>query len=76
MIWMSRGRKAGEKVASMGHVWDETLEELNNPLPIWWLYLFYATIIFGIAYLLLQAFTDDYRRVFWLSMLPGAIAAT
>jgi len=28
----------------------------------------------GIAYLLLQAFTDDYRRVFWLSMIPGVIA--
>jgi len=28
----------------------------------------------GLAYLLLQAFTDDYRRVFWLSMIPGVIA--
>jgi len=53
VIWMSRGRKSGEKVATMGHVWDETLEELNNPLPMWWLYLFYATLVFGIAYLLL-----------------------
>jgi len=53
IIWMSRGTKRGEKVASMGHVWDETLEELNNPLPMWWLYLFYITLVFGIAYLLL-----------------------
>ena len=28
----------------------------------------------GLAYLLLQVFTDDYRRVFWLSMIPGVIA--
>jgi MFS family permease len=28
----------------------------------------------GIAFLLLQAFADDYRRVFWLSMVPGVIA--
>jgi MFS family permease len=28
----------------------------------------------GIAYLLLQAYSDDYRRVFWLSMIPGVIA--
>ena len=28
----------------------------------------------GLAYLLLQAYTDDYRRVFWLSMIPGVIA--
>ena len=36
-----------------GHVWDEDLEELNNPLPRWWLIMFYATIIFGVAYLAL-----------------------
>ena len=24
-----------------GHVWDEDLVELNNPLPRWWLKLFY-----------------------------------
>lgn len=53
IIWMSRGFKRGEKVSSMGHVWDETLEELNNPLPMWWLYMFYITLVFGIAYLLL-----------------------
>jgi len=53
IIWMSRGRKPGEKVATMGHVWDETLEELNNPLPMWWLYLFYITLVFGAGYLLL-----------------------
>ncbi len=35
-----------------GHVWDG-LEEYNNPLPRWWLYLFYITIIFGLVYLTL-----------------------
>ena len=34
-----------------GHVWDETLAEYNNPLPRWWMYLFWITIFFGIAYL-------------------------
>lgn len=33
-----------------GHVWDETLQEFNNPLPRWWLWTFYATIIFAIVY--------------------------
>lgn len=37
----------------MGHVWDGDLEEYNNPLPRWWLWLFYITIAFGIVYLLL-----------------------
>lgn len=32
-----------------GHSWDG-IEELNNPLPRWWLWTFYATIIWGIAY--------------------------
>ncbi len=35
-----------------GHSWDG-LEELNNPLPRWWLWLFYGTIIFSFAYLAL-----------------------
>jgi cytochrome c oxidase cbb3-type subunit 3 len=37
----------------MGHVWDEDLEELNNPLPGWWLKLFYITMVFGLIYLAL-----------------------
>ncbi len=36
-----------------GHKWDETLEEYNNPLPRWWLWMFYATILFGLVYLYL-----------------------
>ncbi len=52
--WMSGGRRPpGEKVETMGHVWDENLEELNNPLPRWWLIKFYLTLAFGAVYLLL-----------------------
>jgi len=36
---------------STGHVWDEDLVELNNPLPRWWLQLFYITIAFAFIYL-------------------------
>ncbi|MGJ8621702.1 MAG: cytochrome-c oxidase, cbb3-type subunit III [Yoonia sp.] len=32
-----------------GHAWDG-IKELNNPLPRWWLWTFYMTIIWGIAY--------------------------
>ena len=32
-----------------GHVWDG-IRELNTPLPRWWLWLFYATIIWSIGY--------------------------
>ncbi len=36
-----------------GHVWDEDLEELNNPMPRWWLWLFYASVAFSLIYLVL-----------------------
>lgn len=52
--WLSGGNvKAGDKAESMGHVWDENLEELNNPLPSWWLKMFYITMVFGLVYLTL-----------------------
>jgi cytochrome c oxidase cbb3-type subunit 3 len=35
-----------------GHVWDNDLMEQNNPLPKWWMWLFYLTIIYGIGYLI------------------------
>jgi cytochrome c oxidase cbb3-type subunit III len=36
-----------------GHVWDEDLRELNNPLPRWWMGLFVITVVFSVIYLLL-----------------------
>ncbi|MBS1168589.1 MAG: fixP, partial [Proteobacteria bacterium] len=32
-----------------GHEWDG-IKELNNPLPRWWLWVFYACIVFAIGY--------------------------
>jgi cytochrome c oxidase cbb3-type subunit 3 len=34
-----------------GHVWDEDLRELNNPLPRWWMGLFVLTVVFAGVYL-------------------------
>jgi cytochrome c oxidase cbb3-type subunit 3 len=36
-------------VSTTGHSWDE-IQELNNPLPRWWLWTFYITIVWAIAY--------------------------
>lgn len=36
-------------VETTGHEWDG-IEELNNPLPRWWLILFYASIVWAVAY--------------------------
>ncbi len=35
-----------------GHQWDG-IEELNNPLPRWWLWTFYATVAFSLVYVVL-----------------------
>lgn len=52
--WTVRPRP-GEAAAGevTGHVWDEDLREYNNPLPRWWLGLFYVTIVFSLVYLVL-----------------------
>jgi cytochrome c oxidase cbb3-type subunit 3 len=36
-----------------GHTWDGDLREYNNPLPRWWLGLFYFTVAFAVGYLVL-----------------------
>ncbi|WP_067738423.1 cytochrome-c oxidase, cbb3-type subunit III [Novosphingobium naphthalenivorans] len=36
---------------TVGHEWDG-IEELNTPLPRWWLWSFYASIVFAIGYVI------------------------
>jgi len=43
----------GEEAELMAPTWDGDLQELNNPLPRWWMWLFYGLIFFGIGYLVL-----------------------
>ena len=33
-----------------GHSWDGDLKELNTPLPGWWLWLFWITVIWAVGY--------------------------
>jgi cytochrome c oxidase cbb3-type subunit 3 len=44
-----------------GHVWDENLQEYNNPMPRWWAWLFYATVAFGLGYLVLYPGLGSYQ---------------
>ena len=69
LIAMSGKRKApGAQAELHGHVWDEDLTEYNNPLPMWWMWLFYLTIAFAIAYLVLYPGFGRYRGVLdWTS---------
>ncbi len=52
LVITARG-KSGTAGQSTGHVWDEDLRELNNPMPRWWMILFIITIVFSAGYLVL-----------------------
>ena len=65
-IWRLSTRRAGDETSSpetMGHVWDEDLEEYNNPLPKWWLNLFYITLFWGVLYLILYPGLGSFKGV-------------
>ncbi|WP_018607041.1 cytochrome-c oxidase, cbb3-type subunit III [Uliginosibacterium gangwonense] len=49
------------------HIWDEDLQEYNNPLPRWWMYLFWGALVFAVGYLFLYP---------GLGHLPGKIGWT
>lgn len=51
IVLMTNNRRHSGPVEVQPHVWDETLAEYNNPLPRWWLYLFWVTVVFAIVYL-------------------------
>jgi len=54
---------SGEQSDTTGHSWDENLQEWNNPLPRWWMWMFYITIVFGLAYLVLYPGLGSYAGV-------------
>jgi cytochrome c oxidase cbb3-type subunit 3 len=47
-----KGKTQGA-VQTTGHAWDGDIQEFNNPLPNWWLWAFYATVLFAIIYWIL-----------------------
>ena len=53
-------------IETTGHEWDG-IKELNAPLPKWWLYLLYATIIWSVGYYVL------YPSWPWLSGYAGGL---
>ncbi|WP_269532945.1 cytochrome-c oxidase, cbb3-type subunit III [Chitinimonas sp. BJYL2] len=53
ILLIASRRKVMANDNTTGHVWDEDLKELNNPLPRWWMGLFVLTIVFAALYLFL-----------------------
>ncbi len=71
IMWMSTGKAPGKekKAETMGHVWDEDLTELNNPLPGWWKNMFYITCAFGLGYLILYPGLGSFAGILgWTSI--------
>ncbi|GMV58453.1 MAG: hypothetical protein AMXMBFR72_15600 [Betaproteobacteria bacterium] len=56
-LWMQSKRTVklveGQEPETTGHVWDGDLREFHNPMPRWWIWLFYITVVFSIVYLIL-----------------------
>lgn len=66
-LWLvlANNIKAPEgEIKPTGHVWDEDLEEFDNPLPRWWFYMFIATIVFSLIYLVLYPGLGTYKGLF------------
>ena len=64
--WTAKPKSATEKIgggADTGHVWDKDLREYNNPLPKWWLWLFYITVVFGLVYLVLYPGLGTFKGI-------------
>ena len=53
LLFIASRRQVMASDNTTGHVWDEDLRELNNPLPMWWMGLFVLTIVFAGIYLAL-----------------------
>jgi cytochrome c oxidase cbb3-type subunit 3 len=51
LLYIASRRRPMAADKSTGHVWDENLVELNNPLPMWWMVLFVITVLFSFVYL-------------------------
>jgi len=72
-LWILRSQTTkklapGEEAEVMAPTWDGDLQELNNPLPRWWMYLFYGLIFFSIIYLVLYPGLGSYAGMWnWSS---------
>jgi cytochrome c oxidase cbb3-type subunit 3 len=78
LLWWTR-RAPGESSTTehtTGHVWDEDLTELNNPLPPWWLWLFIITVVFAVVYVVLYPGLGTWRGTLgWTSQAEHAADA-
>lgn len=69
LLFIASRREVMAADNSTGHVWDEDLRELNNPLPMWWVVMFVLTVVFSLAYLFLYpGFGSNAGSLGWTSL--------
>lgn len=62
LLWITARKKVTPSADNTtGHVWDEDLREMNNPMPRWWVWLFVLTIIFSLGYLVAYPGLGSYK---------------
>ncbi len=62
LLWITARKKiASDGDNTTGHVWDEDLREMNNPMPRWWMWLFVGTIVFSLLYLVAYPGLGSYQ---------------
>ena len=62
LLWITASKKVVPSADNTtGHVWDEDLREMNNPMPRWWMGLFVITMLFGVGYLIIFPGLGAYR---------------
>ncbi|WP_096695519.1 cytochrome-c oxidase, cbb3-type subunit III [Polaromonas sp. AER18D-145] len=62
LLWITARKKVTPSADNTtGHVWDEDLREMNNPMPRWWMWLFVLTIIFALGYLVAYPGLGSYK---------------
>ena len=57
---------------TVGHEWDG-IEELDTPMPRWWLWSLYATIVWGIVYVILYPAWPLLRKPYSADQLRGLL---
>jgi len=72
LLWAQSKARVGKRsdinVDTTGHIWDQDLTELNTPMPRWWMWLFYITIVFALVYLVLYPGLGSYAgKLGWSS---------
>lgn len=61
IMYTSKGMRKTETTETLGHAFDG-IEEIDNPLPRWWVFMFWGTIFFGFGYLALYGL-GNYKGV-------------